>query len=206
MPTTSKNSAPRAIPPEEIYLPALENGVPVLAVAIRTKADPSSAAASLRREIRSIDPEIAVNEITTLDDARDDSIRVHRISTDLLSLFAVAALAIAVSGVGGILALSITRRGREIAIRMVLGAEPGSVLRMLIAQGMKQVVIGLALGIAGALLLTKALRELLFEIRPTDPATFIGVSLLLIVTALGACFIPARRATRIEPSVALRSE
>jgi len=178
----------------------------VLALVVRSKADLDSTTASLRRVVRGVGSDISLNEITTLNDARDDSVRFNRLTTNLLSVFAIVALAIAVTGIGGILALSVTRRGREIAIRMALGAKPGLVLRMLVRQGMTAAIVGLAIGLGGALLLTGALRELLFEITPTDPATFAGVSVLLLITALVACLIPARRATRIEPSIALRSE
>lgn len=192
--------------PEEIYLPVAQNGLPVAALLIRSVDDPARTMPSIRRAVREVDPEIAMSEPITLDDARADSIRVTRLTTNLLGLFAAVALAIAVTGVGGILALFVARRGREIAIRMALGARPGAVLRMIVRQGMLQVAIGLLIGIAGAVFLTEALRELLFQVTPTDPVTFAGVSLLLIATALIACLIPARRATRIEPSVALRSE
>jgi putative ABC transport system permease protein len=201
-----KEFGPARNSPDELYLPAVQHGAPVMAALVRSTADPAAAAASIRRTIREVDPEIAVNEITTLEEARGDSIRVNRLTTDLLGLFAAIALAIAVSGVGGILALSVARRGREIAIRMAVGAQPGAVLRMIVFQGMAQVLVGLAIGLAGALFLTRALRELLFQITPTDPATFAGVSLVLVATALAACLIPARRATRIEPSAALRCE
>lgn len=201
-----KELGPARQTPEEVYLPAMQYGVPVMAVVVRTTEDPAKAVASLRRAIRHADPEIAIEQLTTLDDARADSIRVNRLTTDLLGAFAAIALAIAVNGIGGILALSVTRRGREIAIRIALGAKPRGVVLMLVRQGMRQVLFGLAIGLGGALLLTGALGELLFEITPTDPWTFAGVTALLSITALIACLIPARRATRIEPSVALRAE
>jgi putative ABC transport system permease protein len=201
-----KELGPARETPDEVYLSIAQDGGPVLAVLVRTSADLESAATRLRRAIHAADSDIAINDVQTLQEARGDSVRVNRLITDLLAAFATVALAIAVSGVGGILALSVARRGREIAIRMALGARPGEVMRMVVGQGMKHVLFGLAIGIGVALLVTGALRELLFQITPTDPVTFIGVIALLIVTALGACLIPATRATRIEPSAALRSE
>jgi putative ABC transport system permease protein len=201
-----KEFGPNREAPDEVYRPAAQFLMPIGAVLVRSTADAETVAALVRRVIRSLDPEIAVTPASTFDQARDDSIRINTITANLLGLFALVALAIAVTGVGGILALSVSRRVREIAIRMALGAKRTQVLRMIIGQGMAQVLIGLALGWVGAAMLTRVLNELLFEVTPTDPATFWGVSILLLFAAMIACYLPARRATHIDPQTALRSD
>jgi putative ABC transport system permease protein len=159
----------------------------------------------MRSAIRELDPEIAVTRVITLRDARNESIGLQRLTAFLLGLFALVALSIAVSGVGGVLALSVSRRLHEIAIRMTLGANPASVLCLIAGQGMRQVAIGIVAGMTGAIFLTGALQGLLFEVTPTDPPTFAAVAAVLALAALTACYIPARRATRIDPAVALRT-
>jgi len=126
--------------------------------------------------------------------------------TDLLGIFAALALAIAAFGIGGILALSVNQRLNEIGIRVALGAKPGDLLAMILRQGMTLVVAGLAIGLASAFGLTRMMKALLFQVEPTDPVTFAGVSLALAAAALLACYVPARRALRIDPLRALRSE
>jgi putative ABC transport system permease protein len=128
------------------------------------------------------------------------------VTTRLFGLFALLALIIAVTGIGCALALSVRQRTREIGIRASLGADPMDLIHMVIRQGMGLVIAGVVLGLAGALALTRLLRALLFEVTPTDPITFAAVSLLLAVAALLACYVPARRAARIDPLAALRSE
>ncbi len=201
-----KEYGPGRDAPDELYLPSTQHGMPIFTVLVRSTEGPEITAAAVRKAIRAVDPEIAINRVETFDQASADAIRLQTITADLFGLFGVIALAIAVSGVGGILALSVSRRVREIAIRMALGAKPANVLRMIIGNGMTSVLIGLVVGWAGAALLTSALTELLFGVTPTDPATFWGVSLLLLCAALVACYLPARRAVRIDPIVALRSE
>ena len=129
-----------------------------------------------------------------------------RVMTDLLGIFAALALAIAAFGIGGILALTVNQRVNEIGIRMALGAKPGDVLAMILRQGMGLVTVGLVIGIACALALTRMMKSLLFQVEPNDPITFVGVSAVLAMAALMACYVPARRALKIDPLNALRSE
>jgi putative ABC transport system permease protein len=190
--------------PDEIYAPAAQ--VPrINTVLVRSTSEPAAAEEMMRGAIRELDPEIAVTRVITLRDARNESIGLQRLTAFLLGLFALVALSIAVSGVGGILALSVNRRIHEIAIRMTLGANPASVLALIAGQGMRQVAIGMVAGMAGAIFLTGALQGLLFEVTPTDPLTFAAVAAVLALAALIACYIPARRATRVDPAVVLRT-
>jgi putative ABC transport system permease protein len=129
-----------------------------------------------------------------------------RVMMDLLGIFSGLALVIAAFGIGGILALSVNQRLNEIGIRVALGAKPGDLLAMILRQGMTLVVIGLAIGFVSAMGLTRLMKTLLFEVQPTDPITFAGVSLVLATAALVASYVPARRALRIDPLRALRSE
>jgi ABC-type antimicrobial peptide transport system permease subunit len=121
-------------------------------------------------------------------------------------IFATLALVIATAGVGGVLALLVSQRTREIGIRMALGAEQGTVLRMVMGQGLAMIAVGLALGCGGAFFLTRLIKSLLYGTTATDPETFIGVALVFIVAGVLACYIPARRATQVDPLIALRGE
>jgi len=160
----------------------------------------------MRRAIFEVDPQTAIPNVQTLEQARNASMASPRVMTDLLGIFAALALAIAAFGIGGILALTVNQRLNEIGIRVALGAKPGDLLAMILRQGMTLVVIGLAIGLASAMGLTRLMKTLLFEVQPTDPVTFAGVSLVLGAAALLACYVPARRALRIDPLRALRSE
>ena len=124
----------------------------------------------------------------------------------LLGLFALIALAIAAAGIGGVMALNVTQRKHEIGVRMAVGAWPQEILRMVLGQGMTFISLGLGLGILSALALTRILHGLLFEVQPTDPATFLAVAAVLAVAAAGACYLPARKAARVNPMIALRCD
>ncbi len=129
-----------------------------------------------------------------------------RLTANLLGLFALLALAIAATGIGGVMALAVGQRKHEIGVRMAIGARPGEILRMILEQGMALAVVGIAIGLLGAVWLTRLLQQLLFEVTPTDPLTYLGVAVLLGLAALLACYVPARRAARVDPIVALRVE
>jgi putative ABC transport system permease protein len=141
-----------------------------------------------------------------MEQVRTDSLATPRVTAALLGLFAVLALVTTVSGIGGVMALWVTQRTHEIGIRMALGASRGKVLRMVIGQGMGLVLIGLVVGVAGALALNSLLAGLLFEIAATDPLTYVAVAAVLVSAAAVACFAPARRATAIDPIRALRAD
>jgi putative ABC transport system permease protein len=177
-----------------------------LKVSARTTLDPESIAASLRAQIRELDASLPVTELKTMTDVVSASTGPQRFNTVLLGSFAAIALLLAAIGIGGVLATSVSRRTQEIGVRMALGAQRGDLLRMVVRQGMVLAMSGLLMGLAAALLLTRWLSSMLFQVTPRDPVTFGGVALILITVALLACYIPARRATRVDPIVALRYE
>jgi predicted permease len=173
---------------------------------VRTAGDPAALADQVRGEIRSLDPQAAVTNVRTLETIRHDALASPRLTAFLLGLFACVALAISAAGLAGVLAYTVSQRTREIGIRMALGAAPASVLRMLMGQGFTSVVIGLLISLVGALGLSQLVSGLLFGVAPTDPWCFGGSAIVLVVVALLASFLPARRATGIDPILALRTE
>ncbi|MGA9998173.1 MAG: ABC transporter permease [Pyrinomonadaceae bacterium] len=177
-----------------------------ITLVIRTASDPSNVAAAARREILGIDKEQPVTGVRTLADYVSGWVAPQRFNLLLLSIFAGLALLLAAIGVYGVIAYGVAQRTHEIGIRMALGARTRDVLGMVVKQGMTLVLIGIGLGLVGAYILTRVMSKLLFGISATDPLTFAGVALLLIVVAFIACLIPARRATKVDPMIALRYE
>jgi predicted permease len=191
--------------PEQFYRPLAQLQMPA-AILVRTAGDPEALSNQVRRDILDLDPQTAITLAKTLDEVRADSVSPPRTTARLLGSFAGLALIIAVTGIGSMLALAVRQRAREIGIRMALGATPRDVQRVIIRQGMALVAIGMAFGLAGAVALTGALKALLFEVKPTDLATYVLVSAVLSGAALLASYLPARRAARIDPQAALRCE
>ncbi len=190
---------------DELYLAQAQT--PALgSIVVRTGQDGINVGNQMRRAVFEVDPQTAIPNVETLEQARNASLASPRVMTDLLGIFAGLALAIAAFGIGGILALTVNQRLNEIGIRVALGAKPGDLLAMILRQGMTLVVVGLAIGLGSAMGLTRLMKALLFQVQPTDPITFAGVSLVLGAAALLACYVPARRALRIDPLRALRSE
>jgi predicted permease len=192
--------------PEEIYVPFPQSPLLGASLLVRTAANPISMARDVIAVVHQIDPQQPVAHVQTLKQVRDDSLASPRLTAILLSLFAVLALVITAAGISGIVALAVSQRTHEIGIRMVLGATPANVLGMVLRQGMAPVLIGLGLGVAGALALTGLMSSLLFGVEPADPFTFIASLLAAAAIAAVACLWPARRATSIQPIVALRAE
>ena len=191
--------------PNQVYLPISQN--PALgSVLMRMAGEAAGVPESLRRAVLEIDPQIAISNTETLEQARANSVSSPRNTARLFGLFAVLAFLIAVTGVGSMLALWVRQRTREIGIRIALGATPRDILSGVIRQGMLLVITGLAIGLGGAVCLTRFLREFLFQVEPTDAATYGLVSFLLLAAALAACYAPARRAAQIDPQSALRCE
>jgi len=172
---------------------------------IRTSTDPRRMERTVRGIVHSIGPEQPVDRFRTLDEVRSGALDNPRLTATLLVLFASLALVITATGIAGVISFSVGQRRQEFGIRMALGALPGSVRRMVLGQGMRLVAAGLAAGIAAALMLTRLWSSLLYEVSPYDPPTFFVVALMLLVVAAIACFVPAKRATSVDPMVALRN-
>jgi putative ABC transport system permease protein len=167
---------------------------------------PEAIVQPVQKALAAVDPNMAFLETHTLAEEVGNSMAGERLAAVLGSIFGGLALLLISVGLYGLLAYSVARRRSEIGIRMALGARPGAVLQLVVGEGMKLALMGAALGIAGALALTRFLSSLLYGVTPTDPVTFVAVTLVLLGVALVACYIPARRATRVEPMEALRHE
>ncbi len=175
-------------------------------LAVRTNVDPKSTVAAIQAAIREVDKDQPVYQIQTMEELIRDSVGTRRFALTILILFALLALVLAVSGIYGVISYSVTQRTQEIGIRMALGARGGDVLRLVLGQFMRLTVVGVALGLIGAYALTRLMTSLLFGVTATDITTFVVVSLGLSLVALVACLVPARRATKVDPLVALRYE
>jgi len=173
---------------------------------VHTRVEPSTMVAAIRGEIVGLDKDQAVFNITTMDELVADSISLRRFSMFLLGLFAGLALVLSAIGIYALLAQSVSQRTHEIGIRMALGAQTRDVLRLIVRQGMSLTVLGIAIGLAGAFGLTRLLASLLFAVGATDPGTFLWIPVLLAVVSFFACYIPARRAARLDPIKALSSQ
>jgi predicted permease len=189
----------------EFYVPQGEAASPNTLL-VRTAADPASVASAVASAVHEVDSQAAVTHVLTLEQARSESTAAPRVIASLLAIFGALALLIAGAGIGGIMALAVSQRVKEIGVRMTLGAQPSAILRMILSQSLLLAAAGVAIGALGALALTGLFRSLLFQVAPTDPMTFIVVALVLIACALLASFLPARRAASIDPIVALRNE
>src|SRR5580704_10432910 len=175
-------------------------------VVISASSDPSALSQALISQVHSFDPTLPVTHVMTLDNLLADSVSSRRFSTFLLGMFAGLALLLAAMGIYGVMSYVVSLRTNEIGIRMALGAQPGDIWRLVIGRGAALAFAGVGLGLVGAFALTKLISSLLYGVKPTDPLTFSGVALLLVSVALLACYVPARRAMRVDPMVALRYE
>jgi putative ABC transport system permease protein len=190
----------------QIYVPYAQATFPGLHFAVRTVNDPLEPITAIRTAIRSVDSDAHPGRIATMDQLLSRSVLQPRFYTWLFVAFGFVALSLAAVGISGVIAYSVSQRTQEIGIRMALGAEKSDVLRMVIGQGLKFALVGVVIGVAGGLALTRFLASLLYGVKPTDPLTFVAVSLIMIAVALVACYIPARRAAKVDPMVALRYE
>jgi putative ABC transport system permease protein len=177
-----------------------------LTLVMRTDAEPTSMIAAARSQVQAVDKDQPVYEIATLEQLLSKSIAKPRFYTTLLGSFALLALILGAVGTYGVMSFSVNQRQHEIGIRLALGAGRGDIFKLVVARGLRLALAGVAIGLGGALALTRLMSSLLFGISPTDPVTFVVISLVLIGVALGACFVPARRATKVDPMVALRYE
>jgi putative ABC transport system permease protein len=173
---------------------------------VRTDVPPEAVASTIRRVIKEIDPTQPVVRVATMDQLIASSTSQRRLALVLFSAFAGTALLLAIAGIYGVLAGRVAERTREIGLRSALGATPRDIMSMVVRQGLQLGVVGLVLGLAGAWMLTRFLQSMLFGVLPHDPVTLVGVAVVLGGVTLVACVIPARRALRVEPTEALRSE
>jgi predicted permease len=188
------------------YLNAAQQYVSSPTLVIRTQGNPAEATTLVRDAIGALDKNLPLFDVKTMRQHLRLALLPARLAGSVLGTFGLVALLLAAAGIYGVMAYAVSQRTREIGIRMALGANASAVLRLILRQGMKLVLIGLAIGLAVALALTHLLKSLLFGVSTTDPLTFIGIMLLLMMVALLACWIPARRATKVDPLVALRCE
>jgi len=190
-----------------VYIPlAVIPGWPSFSYVLRTQQEPNALIVAARSAIRELDPTLPVRNVESMDEVLATAVAPARWSTTLLGVFAGVALVIAVLGVFGVLSFVVTQRARELGIRIALGAAPAQVRRLVVARGVALVLAGVALGIVGAVALTRFMGALLFGVTPTDPATYVAVAVILVGAALLASYLPARRATRVDPILALRAE
>jgi len=189
-----------------IYLPFAQLPAPIICFAVRTAEDPYSVAKAAQRAIWSVDKDQAVAFVMSMSDLASESLAPQRVMMLMLAAFGGMALLMAAVGLYGVIANSVAQRTHEIGVRMSLGARPGDVLKLVLMQGLGFVTIGVCLGLGGAFALMRLISSLLYGIRPTDPATLAGAALLLAGVALMASYVPARRAMKVDPMVALRYE
>jgi putative ABC transport system permease protein len=188
------------------YFPFAQIPNDTMTVIVKASGDPNQLIAAVRQQVKIIDPDQPIYGIRTMDEIRAESVAPERLNLTLLSIFAGIALVLAIVGIYGVMSYSVTQRTHEIGIRMAIGAQPRDVFRMVLMQGMMLALIGVALGLVGAFGLTRLMATMLFNVEPTDPATFAAIAVLLTVVALVACYVPGRRATKVDPVVSLRYE
>jgi putative ABC transport system permease protein len=190
----------------EVFQPYADHDLPPMSLLIRAKADPLSLAAAVRREVQQLDAQLPVFNVAPLTRLLEDTLAHRRAAMWLLALFAALALLLATVGVYGVMSYAISRRAPELGLRLALGAQRADVMRLVLGESLKLIASGVAIGLTAALALTRLMTGLLYGVSAADPLTFAGVALLLITVALAACFIPARRAAKTDPMIALRTE
>ncbi|HEU6451673.1 MAG TPA: ABC transporter permease [Gemmatimonadaceae bacterium] len=205
-----QNGAPGDPPRPEIYVPFTANPWTHMNLVVRATGEPAALIPALKRAVLGVEPAIPIAgggaDFQVMDEASARGLGAQRLNASLLGVFALSALLLAAIGIYGLMAYAVTQRTREMGIRMALGARPRDVLSLVVRQGMTLAGLGIALGIVGALAATQLLASMLYGVAPTDPVTFTGVAALLAAVALLACWLPARRAARVDPNVALRAE
>jgi putative ABC transport system permease protein len=192
-------------PVSQVYVPLSQMTYPGLTFVIRTEGDPLTAIPVMKRELRAVDPAITINNVRTMQEVLDNSLTRQRFSMTLIAVFAATALLLAIVGLYGVIALIVGQRNREIGVRLALGAKPRDVLRMVLLEGSRLGLAGVALGTLGAFGVTRVLGTQLYDVSATDTATFVGAAVIVLLVAMAATFGPARRASRVDPTVTLRS-
>lgn len=188
------------------YFAYLQSPQSSMTVIMKGASEPGQLISGARNAVKQIDPDQPIYSPRTMDEIRAESVAGERLNLTLLSIFAGIALVLAIVGIYGVMSYSVTQRTHEIGIRMAIGARPGDVFKMILGHGMKLALIGVGIGLFGAFALTRFMATMLFGVAPTDATTFTGISLLLIAVALLACYLPGRRATKVEPTISLRYE
>jgi len=187
-----------------VYVPHSQYGPESMVLTVRTAETPMTLLPALKTSLRTLAPGVALGQAKSMDDLVSASVAQPRFSTLLLAIFAAVSLLLASVGLYGVVAFSVNQRRTELGLRIALGAEPGEVMRLVLRQGMLPVGIGIAAGLGGAMLLARVMKSLLFGVEPGDPATFGAVAIVLTLVALAACYLPARRATAVDPAATLR--
>ena len=195
-----------ADPRPAIYVPLQQYYMPDITLHVRTASESQTMLAALRREIQTLDATMPVYNLMTLAEQKDGTLYTERLAAALLTVFGVVAMVLAAIGLYGVLSYAVTERTRELGIRTALGARRRDLVRLVAGQGLTLTLIGSVIGVGAALALTRLIENLLFGVSPTDPLTFVMIPLLLAAVTLVACWVPARRATRVDPLVALRTE
>ncbi|HKG22871.1 MAG TPA: FtsX-like permease family protein, partial [Blastocatellia bacterium] len=189
-----------------VYFPFAQSPVLAMTLVIRAESSPTQVVGAVRDAVAALDPNQPVSNIKTMHQVIEERSSSKRLMTWMLAIFALIALLLAAVGIYAVMSYVVAQRTHEIGVRMALGAEPRDIFRLVVGQGAILITIGVVLGLGGAFVLTRAMAEILYGVTVTDPITFIAISLLLASVALLACYVPARRATRVDPMVALRYE
>jgi putative ABC transport system permease protein len=196
----------REEPTAELYFSALQDFWPNMSLVVRSSVEPEGLSASVRQVVNEVDKSVPVSGVKTMDHIVSESITQPRFNLFLLGLFGAVAMVLSAAGIYGVTAYTVTQRTHELGIRLALGAQVGDVLKMILGQGMAVIGVGLVVGLAAAFALMRLLRSLLFGVGENDPLTFVAITFVLVFVGLFACYIPARRAAKVDPLVALRSE
>jgi putative ABC transport system permease protein len=202
--TINAGDLARPVPEERVYFNVAQVAQSIMGIVVKTAVEPASLAPQLRAAVQEVDPEQAISDVRSLDDWRSRSLQPRRTPAALLALFGTVALILSAIGIYGVLSFAVAERVREFAIRQALGANRASILTLVLAQGVRTTATGIALGLGGAIVLTQYLQSLLFGVSARDATVFGAAAILLAGVALLACYVPARRATRVDPMAALR--
>jgi putative ABC transport system permease protein len=190
----------------EVYSPVLEDAGDALSFVIRTAGEPAHLISAMRATVAEVEPNQPIHNVMTMEQRLANTTASRRVNTALLGSFAAVALLLALAGIYGVMSYAVTQRRREIGVRMALGAQRSDVVGLIMRSGLRLTLMGVAIGLAGAFVLTRYLSSLLYSVKATDPLTFLGIALTLTGVAMLACWLPARRAAKAHPMVALRCE
>jgi putative ABC transport system permease protein len=190
----------------QLYFPLRQAAIPGMAFTVRSKGNPTALVPQIKAAIKGVDPDLPMAGVNLMDDLIEGSTGPRRFSMVLLAIFSSLAGALAAIGLYGVMSFTVTQRSRELGVRLALGAGTTDVLRLVLNQGMRLAVVGVGIGLTAALILSRVLRSMLFNVSATDPLTFVSIPLLLMGVTLLATWLPARRATRVDPVVVLRDE